>query len=178
MLSFPSFGGICETASCPVRDLSSPRVGNPRVGVSASCPVTSLCNTSITYMYAVHRQKVRVNQSVYRAVCVLQTARVSALCSSNAAAALIGVRCLRGTVKRPFHETSRSYIARTKHAARRTAVSLQRPAARLYTSATRDRIGRQLMRFIGIQTTRKCTDCRASFHYFLEVQLCTRSSLM
>jgi len=34
------FGSIWETASCPVRDLSSPRVGNPRVGVSASCPVT------------------------------------------------------------------------------------------------------------------------------------------
>jgi len=29
------FGGICETASYPVCDLSS-----PRVGVSASCPVT------------------------------------------------------------------------------------------------------------------------------------------
>ena len=41
VLSFRSFGGICETASCPVRDLSSPRVGNPRVGVSASCPVTA-----------------------------------------------------------------------------------------------------------------------------------------
>jgi len=41
VLSFRSFGGICETASCPVRDLSSPRVGNPRVGVSASCPVTT-----------------------------------------------------------------------------------------------------------------------------------------
>ena len=27
-------------ASCPVRDLSSPRVDNRRVGVSASCPVT------------------------------------------------------------------------------------------------------------------------------------------
>ena len=39
VLSF-LFGGICETASCPVRDLSIPRVGNPRVGVSASCPVT------------------------------------------------------------------------------------------------------------------------------------------
>ena len=38
-LSFRSFGGICETASCPVRDLSSPRVGNPRIGVSASCPI-------------------------------------------------------------------------------------------------------------------------------------------
>jgi len=35
VLSFRSFGGICETASYPVRDLSS-----PRVGVSASCPVT------------------------------------------------------------------------------------------------------------------------------------------
>jgi len=41
VLTFRSFGGICETASCPVRDLSSPRIGNPRVGVSASCPVTS-----------------------------------------------------------------------------------------------------------------------------------------
>ena len=36
------FGGICETTSCPVRDLSSLQVGNPRVGVSASCPVTQL----------------------------------------------------------------------------------------------------------------------------------------
>ena len=35
------FGFICETASCPVRELTSPRVGSPRVGVSASCPVTS-----------------------------------------------------------------------------------------------------------------------------------------
>jgi len=26
VLSFRSFGGICETANCPVRDLSSPRV--------------------------------------------------------------------------------------------------------------------------------------------------------
>ena len=40
VLSFRSFGGICETASCPVREMSSPRVGNPRVGVSASYPVT------------------------------------------------------------------------------------------------------------------------------------------
>ena len=40
MLIFRSFGGICETASCPVRDLSSLRVGNPRVGVSVSCAVT------------------------------------------------------------------------------------------------------------------------------------------
>jgi len=35
MSSCHSFGGICETASCPVRNLSS-----PRVGVSASCAVT------------------------------------------------------------------------------------------------------------------------------------------
>ena len=28
------------SVSCPVRDLSSPRVGNRRVGVSASCPAT------------------------------------------------------------------------------------------------------------------------------------------
>jgi len=40
VLSFRSFGGICETANCPVCEMSSPRVGNPRVGVSASCPVT------------------------------------------------------------------------------------------------------------------------------------------
>ena len=30
------------STSWPVRDLSSPRVGNPRVGVSASCPVTAM----------------------------------------------------------------------------------------------------------------------------------------
>jgi len=30
------------SASCPVRESSSPRVGNPRVGVSASCRVTKL----------------------------------------------------------------------------------------------------------------------------------------
>ena len=35
MLSFRSFGGVCETATCPVRELTS-----RRVGVSASCPVT------------------------------------------------------------------------------------------------------------------------------------------
>jgi len=37
MLSFRYFGGICETASCPVRDLSSPRVDQ-----SARCPVREL----------------------------------------------------------------------------------------------------------------------------------------
>ena len=30
-----------QSARCPVRESSSPRVGNPRVGVSASCPVTA-----------------------------------------------------------------------------------------------------------------------------------------
>ena len=40
MSSCRSFGGICETVSCPVREMSSPRVGNLRVSVSASCPVT------------------------------------------------------------------------------------------------------------------------------------------
>ena len=35
VLSFWSFGGIYEIVSCPVRELTS-----PRVGVSASCPVT------------------------------------------------------------------------------------------------------------------------------------------
>jgi len=40
MLSFRSFGGICETASWPVCKTSSPRVGNQWVGVSASCLVT------------------------------------------------------------------------------------------------------------------------------------------
>ena len=30
------------SASCPIGESSSPRVGNPRVGVSASCPVTIL----------------------------------------------------------------------------------------------------------------------------------------
>ena len=32
---------MVASASCPVRESSSPRVGNPRVGVSASCPVTT-----------------------------------------------------------------------------------------------------------------------------------------
>ena len=31
---------VDQSARCPVRESSSPRVGNPRVGVSASCPVT------------------------------------------------------------------------------------------------------------------------------------------
>jgi len=33
---------LVASASCPVREMSSPRVGNPRVGGSASCPVTFL----------------------------------------------------------------------------------------------------------------------------------------
>ena len=37
VLSFCSFGGICETVSCPVRDLSSPRVDK-----CASCLVREL----------------------------------------------------------------------------------------------------------------------------------------
>jgi len=35
VLGFRSFGVICETASWPVREMSS-----PRIGISASCPVT------------------------------------------------------------------------------------------------------------------------------------------
>ena len=35
---------VDQSARCPVRESSSPRVGNPRVGVSASCPVTVRCN--------------------------------------------------------------------------------------------------------------------------------------
>jgi len=31
---------VDQSARCPVRESSSPRVGNPLVGVSASCPVT------------------------------------------------------------------------------------------------------------------------------------------
>ena len=38
-LVFRCFGGICKIASCPVHDLSS-----PRVGVSTSCPVTPVTN--------------------------------------------------------------------------------------------------------------------------------------
>ena len=32
---------VVQSATCPVREMSSPRVGNPRVGVSASCPLSS-----------------------------------------------------------------------------------------------------------------------------------------
>jgi len=49
VLSFRSFGGICETASCPVRDLTSPRVGNPRVGVPVRCPVTLRTMTPVPF---------------------------------------------------------------------------------------------------------------------------------
>ena len=34
------------SASCPVRESFSPRVGNPRVGVSASCPVRTRSTSS------------------------------------------------------------------------------------------------------------------------------------
>ena len=39
-----AFGGICETASCPVRDLSSPRVDQ-----SARCPVRELAIRELAY---------------------------------------------------------------------------------------------------------------------------------
>ena len=37
---------VVQSATCPVREMSSPRVGNPRVGVAASCPVT-LCGWGV-----------------------------------------------------------------------------------------------------------------------------------
>jgi len=43
-LSF--FWPFIETASCPVREMSSLRVGSPRVSVSVSCPVTA---TPVSY---------------------------------------------------------------------------------------------------------------------------------
>ena len=39
---------VDQTARCLVRESASPRVGNPRVGVSASCPVTG-ASRSITF---------------------------------------------------------------------------------------------------------------------------------
>ena len=41
LLSFPFWRHlrVVQSATCPVRESTSPRVGNPRVGVSASCPV-------------------------------------------------------------------------------------------------------------------------------------------
>jgi len=39
------FGGICETASCPVRELTSPRLVQSASWQSASCPVTQRCRT-------------------------------------------------------------------------------------------------------------------------------------
>ena len=47
VLSFRFLGGICESATCPVRESSSPRVGSPRVGVSASCPVTVITTSTL-----------------------------------------------------------------------------------------------------------------------------------
>ena len=49
VLSFHSFGGICETASCPVRDLSSPRVDQ-----SARCPVRELAIRELAYPRVFH----------------------------------------------------------------------------------------------------------------------------
>ena len=39
-----AFGGVCETASCPARDLSSPRVDQ-----SAKCPVRELAIRELAY---------------------------------------------------------------------------------------------------------------------------------
>ena len=33
-----------QSATCPVRETTSPQVGNTRVGASASCPVTNCCH--------------------------------------------------------------------------------------------------------------------------------------
>ena len=44
VLSFRSFGGVCESASCPVPDLSSPRVDQ-----SASCPVREWAIRELAY---------------------------------------------------------------------------------------------------------------------------------
>jgi len=50
VLSFSSFGGICETASCPVRELTSSRVVySPRVDQSAKCPVRELAIRELEY---------------------------------------------------------------------------------------------------------------------------------
>ena len=40
---------LVQSATCPVREISSPRIGNPRVGVSASCPVTACSESGCTY---------------------------------------------------------------------------------------------------------------------------------
>jgi len=45
---------VVQSATCPVHEMSSPRVGNPRVGVSASCPVTI---ASRKKMKISHRQR-------------------------------------------------------------------------------------------------------------------------
>jgi len=41
---------VDQSTRCPVRESSSPRVGNPRVGVSTSCPVTSRSTAHGTQM--------------------------------------------------------------------------------------------------------------------------------
>jgi len=47
-----------QSVSCPVRDLSSPRFGNPWVGISVRCPVTTglrdICS-KILHADAMHR---------------------------------------------------------------------------------------------------------------------------
>jgi len=49
------------TASCPVRDLSGPRAGDPRVGVSASCPTCSVTSCTNNINSTVDVQEVDVS---------------------------------------------------------------------------------------------------------------------
>jgi len=98
----------CETASCPVRDLSSPRVGNPRVGVSASCPVTRRthkqstdCVTrplkrSVVIARALAANKVHTNRrsraipaATSAAACSLRRSRPSQFTGRDAASAMM-----------------------------------------------------------------------------------------
>jgi len=49
---------VVQSATCPVREMSSPRVGSPRVGVSASCPVTPYTRLAPSWPSATHRLRV------------------------------------------------------------------------------------------------------------------------
>jgi len=48
VLSFRSFGGICETASCPAHELTSARLDQ-----SARCPVRELAIRELAYLWVV-----------------------------------------------------------------------------------------------------------------------------
>ena len=49
---------VPKTATCPVRESASARVGNPRVGVSASCPVTYKSTSYLlTYLHGGPKSK-------------------------------------------------------------------------------------------------------------------------